>query len=160
MQSPNAVNISKYTKDMKPYCLEAFTSNVPAYFTVAEIDQFENWLNQLEEEKSDRHYFVVTLNNRVVACGGFGYNENNHTVSFAWGLVHRDFHKQGIGKMLAAYRLNKIRELYPGVDIILDTTQHSYTFFERLGFVTVKYTKDGYAEGMHRYDMVLTGFTS
>ncbi|HJT72592.1 MAG TPA: GNAT family N-acetyltransferase, partial [Chitinophaga sp.] len=132
-----------------------FISNVPEYFTEAEIAQFRDWLDLLQETPGEQHYYVAVMNNTVVACGGFGYDEESNTVTFAWGMVHRDFHRQGIGRLLLTYRLDKIRELYPGVNILLDTTQHSKPFFEQYGFVTVKYTENGYGAGMHRYDMIL-----
>jgi ribosomal-protein-alanine N-acetyltransferase len=135
--------------------MDAFISNVPDYFTEPEITQYENWLNLLQEEKDHSHYYVAVSGNTLVGCGGFGYEAKNNSVTFAWGFVHRNFHKQGFGKLLLTYRLNKIRELYPGASIVLDTTQHSCPFFERFGFVTVKVTENGYSTGMHRYDMVL-----
>ncbi|SFN22849.1 Acetyltransferase (GNAT) domain-containing protein [Chitinophaga sp. YR627] len=135
--------------------MEAFVSNVPDYFTSAEIVQFEDWLDKMSEERMYWHYYVVLSEDSLIGCGGFVYEEKLSRVTFAWGLVHRNFHKQGMGKLLLQYRLDRIRTLYPGADIILDTTQFSYTFFEQYGFVTVKYTEDGYTTGMHRYDMIL-----
>jgi len=37
----------------------------------------------------------------------------------------------------------------------MDTTQFSYSFFEKYGFKIEKITENFYALGMHRYDMVL-----
>jgi predicted GNAT family N-acyltransferase len=156
MSLPEDIHISEYTNDWRPHCIDAFISNVPDYFTEAEIAQYESWLNLLQEEKDHSHYYVAARGNTLVGCGGFGYEESKNEVTFAWGFVHKNFHKQGFGKLLLIYRLDKIRELYPGASIILDTTQHSKPFFERYGFVTVKYTENGYSTGMHRYDMILT----
>ena len=41
-----------------------------------------------------------------------------------------------------------------GAPVLIDTTQFSYPFFEKFGFETTKITKDFYAAGMDRYDMV------
>lgn len=147
------IHIETYSPQHRQACMNAFLSNVPAFFTVPEIDQYTNWLQQVEQN-NHHHYYVAFIGDQLVACGGFSLNENN-TVSFTWGLVHRQYHKQRIGEQLLVYRLEKIRELYPASEVILDTTQHSCGFFERYGFVTVKYTANGYAPGMHRYDMVL-----
>jgi predicted GNAT family N-acyltransferase len=149
------IQISKYTNNWRAACMNAFVSNVPEYFTEAEIAQFGEWLDLLQKGESASHYYVIASGNTLVGCGGFGYSVKDSAVSFAWGFVDRSFHKQGFGQLLLTYRLEKIKELYPDADIVLDTTQHSRTFFERYGFVTVKYTADGYAAGMHRYDMVL-----
>ncbi len=156
MLLPETIQITEYTNDWRHHCLDAFISNVPDFFTEAEVTQYESWLDLLQEEKNGSYYFVVISGNTLVGCGGFGYDEKKNEATFAWGFVHRTFHKQGFGKQLLIYRLNKIRELYPGASIILDTTQHSKPFFERYGFVTVKYTENGYSNGMHRYDMILT----
>lgn len=147
--------ITDYTAIWKAACMEAFASNVTDYFTTAEIAQFEDWLDKMSEERKYWHYYVVLSEDVLIGCGGFVYEETLNRVTFAWGLVHRKFHKQGMGKLLLKYRLDKIRTLYPDADIILDTTQFSYTFFAQYGFVTVKYTENGYTTGMHRYDMVL-----
>jgi predicted GNAT family N-acyltransferase len=147
------LHISAYNPQHREACINAFLSNVPEFFTVPEIDQYKRWLQQIEDNNG-HHYYVVYINDQLVACGGFSRNENN-TVSFTWGLVHRHFHKQRIGEQLLTFRLQKIKETYPDLVVVLDTTQHSYTFFERYGFVTEKYTENGYAPGMHRYDMVL-----
>ena len=40
-------------------------------------------------------------------------------------------------------------------EVLLDTSQHTFGFFEKLGFVTTKITKDGYTLGLNRYDMKL-----
>jgi predicted GNAT family N-acyltransferase len=68
--------------------------------------------------------------------------------------VDNALHKKGIGRELLLYRIQLIRSGFPGYPISLDTTQHSYLFFEKMGFKVVKITRDGYGEGLDRYDMV------
>jgi ribosomal protein S18 acetylase RimI-like enzyme len=97
---------------------------------------------------------VLVLGNEIIGCGGFGDKDNLGIISFAWGLIHNHFHKQGFGKILLKYRLEKINELYPFKTVLLDTTQHSFAFFEKNGFVITKITNDYYTKGMHRYDMI------
>jgi predicted GNAT family N-acyltransferase len=154
---PETLYTTEYSPADRASCLEAFKTNVPLYFTVPEIDQFETWLNKMEEEHEGSHYYVVKDNNAVIACGGFAYNSEKNTATLAWGMVHKEYHRHGIGKKLLIHRLDKIQELYPEANILLDTTQYSYPFFEKYGFVITGYKVDGYAIGMHRYDMVLSG---
>ncbi len=71
-------------------------------------------------------------------------------------MVDNQLHGHGIGKWFLLYRINYIREHCTTCNIRLDTTQHSRPFFEKYGFKVTKYTENGYAEGMHRYDMLLT----
>ncbi len=40
-------------------------------------------------------------------------------------------------------------------EIQLDTSQHTYRFFERFGFNVKQISKNGYGEGLDRYDMIL-----
>lgn len=121
-----------------------------------ELTDFENWL--LEQEKTSTvndQYFVVEQDNEVIACGGFSIYPDKQLATMTWGLVHNRLHKKGIGKALILHRIAAIRAASPSITIGLDTTQHSYAFFEKLGFITTKITNDSYGEGMHRYDMEL-----
>lgn len=156
----NHVTIRHYQRSDKNACMEAFHTNVPTFFTYDEAGDFEHFLDRLidPEETNPTRYYVLESDNRIIGCGGFAEKagiDGTEAVTFAWGLVHRDFHKQGYGDQLLRFRIQEIRKQFPGKTIILDTTQFSYTFFEKYGFQTVKYTPNGYAEGMHRYDMVL-----
>jgi N-acetylglutamate synthase-like GNAT family acetyltransferase len=153
------IEILAYNDNFKQGCLAAFQSNIPVYFTPEEINDFTNFLEQRampkENEIQSTFYYVLLKNNEVIGCGGFGERERDGTVTLAWGLVHSDFHKQGVGKLLLQHRLTEARKVYPSKTIYLDTTQYSYPFFEKFGFKTTKITIDFYMKGMHRYDMEL-----
>lgn len=160
MTSSHHSHIRPYQKNDRTTALLAFKSNVPDFFTIPEIQQFETWLDKFDNPSSRQpefqfHYFILTLNERLIGCGGFVHDQEKNECRFAWGFVDRAFHKKGFGKVMFDFRLNKIKQLFPTAAIKLDTTQHSYTFFEKYGFVTEKYTADGYTTGMHRYDMKL-----
>lgn len=145
--------IRPYTTADLEDCLRCFESNVPQYFTAEEKGFFRDFLEvRVAESPQMLPYYVLISGNKIIGCGGLGLNEND-TVSLTWGLVHRDFHKKGFGKQLLAHRLEKFRLLFPEKKLRLDTTQHAAGFFEKYGFRTEKYTPDGYAPGLHRYDM-------
>ena len=154
-----SIELEPYNQSHKQGCLAAFQSNIPVYFTPEEINDFSNFLDQRalpkENEIQSTFYYVLLKNNEVIGCGGFGERERDGTVTLAWGLVHADFYKQGFGKVLLQHRLTEARIVYPTKTIYLDTTQHSYPFFEKFGFKTTKITNDFYMKGMHRYDMEL-----
>ena len=155
-----STQIRAYNAADRNSCLDAFVSNVPQFFTVGEVSDFESFLNRIElQQRSDlnagkTHFSVVVHHDRVVGCGGFGDKDGNNIISLAWGLIHKDFQKKGLGKELFLYRLNEIKRLYSNASVVIDTTQFSAPFFERFGFVTKKVTNDYYAAGMHRYGMV------
>lgn len=150
--------IRKYEAADHNTCMEAFKTNVPKYFTEGEIGDFERFLLKLEDATVENNppYYVLELDGSIIGCGGFGEKDGVDAITFVWGLVHNDYHKRGFGEQLLVFRLAEIKLQNPGRQIILDTTQHSFSFFEKYGFETVKITENGYAEGMHRYDMVLT----
>lgn len=154
-----SIEIESYNQSYKQACLAAFQSNIPLYFTLEEINDFSNFLEQRalpkENESQTTFYYVLLKNNEVIGCGGFGERERDGTVTLAWGLVHSAFHKHGYGKILLQHRLSEAKKIYPSKTIYLDTTQFSYSFFEKFGFKTTKVTNDFYMYGMHRYDMEL-----
>lgn len=153
-------NIRNYTASDRNACMEVFKTNVPKYFTSEEVNEFDRFLTKLSdlEALDNPFYYVLELDNRIIGCGGFGEKEGIDGIAsttFVWGMVHNDYHKKGFGEKLLRFRLTEIRIQFPNRKAILDTTQFSYTFFEKYGFKTVKITENSYGEGMHRYDMVL-----
>lgn len=149
--------IRAYQTSDKQACLEAFESNVPRYFTKAEIADFDNFLDVFANKGgvNKTYYYVVVFENEVIGCGGFGDKDNTNIITLAWGLIHQNFHKKGFGKELLIFRLEQIKEKYPNHILYIDTTQYSYGFFEKFGFEVTKITNDFYEKGLHRYDMQL-----
>ena len=143
----------KFSDNIK--CIEAFESNVPTFFAIEEKEEFKAFLSKLENGSIQTKFFVVALNDEVIGCGGFGDKNNTGVVSLAWGLIHKNYHKQGFGEKLLRFRLERIKETVPNLPVIVDTTQFTSGFFEKFGFQTTKITNDYYAEGLHRYDMIL-----
>ncbi len=124
---------------------------MPKFFALHEGKEFEEFLADANFTKD---YLLLEDVGEVVACGGwyvhFGIG------GIAWGMVVNHKHGAGYGKFLLQKRLQCLREHVPQIkEVKLDTTQHVFTFFEQFGFVVVAITENGYAPGMHRYDMLL-----
>lgn len=156
-----SLKFRSYTAADKNACVAAFKSNIPQYFLREELDQYNEWLDahaaQGVEHPNVRnigHYFVVLLDDVIVGCGGFAFDDKIMESRMTWGLVENKLHRKGIGKQFLLWRIEQMRTLHPEYSIALDTTQHSAPFFERMGFETVKITNDSYGKNMHRYDMV------
>lgn len=127
---------------------------MPKFFAPDELPDFENWLQRQETPRTaTEQYYVVEQNNAVIACGGYFIDPDKQDARMTWGLVHNALHRQGIGKALFLHRMGVIKSVCPACIIGLDTTQHAYAFFEKLGFTTIRITKDGYGPGLDRYDM-------
>lgn len=157
------MKIRSYTPSDRAACLALFNSNVPVFFHPSELMLFESFLDAIERGESgkptnrEEHYYVLEDKDALVGCGGVCLRETGNEACMAWGMVDNALHRQGYGRELLIYRLEKMGELFPNSKVVLDTTQHSYSFFERFGFNTKKITDDFYGPGLHRYDMVKEG---
>jgi len=131
-------------------CIKIIKSNTPKYIDYSEHLDYKNYLL-----RDDKIYFVLLKNSDIMACGGYGVNKSGTKIGLCWGLVHSQYHNNGYGSALLKYRLNHIKNNYPNTEIILDTSQHTYRFFEKFGFIIKKISKNGYGERLDKYDMIL-----
>ena len=132
---------------------------MPLYFAEEELPLFDAFLDD-DISEHQRPYWVMFKDDAIVGCGGIGINEptkytNQPHVIMCWGMVHRNYHKQGFGKVLLEFRIKQSEAIFPGIKIALGTTQHSFPFFAKFGFKTVCYEKDHWAKGLDLYQMEL-----
>ena len=144
------IRIEPYEPKYFENCIEIIESNTPKYIFPDEHLDYKNYLS-----RKDKTYFVLFNDFTLVACGGYGLNKSQTKASLSWGLVHRLHHNKGYGRFLLDYRLNEIRNKYEDTEVHLDTSQHTYRFFEKVGFIILQISKNGYGEGLDRYDMIL-----
>ena len=144
------MRIEPYKQKYFDNCVDIIESNTPKFILPIEHLAFKNYL--LNKNKT---YFVLFNGFNLVACGGYEINDSQTKAGLSWGLVHRKHHSQGIGSYLLGYRIGSIKKKYPSVNIYLDTSQHTYKFFEKFGFVVRKISKNGYGDGLDMYDMIL-----
>ena len=131
-------------------CLSILESNTPEFIDTTEKSLFIDFLSRKEIV-----YFILFKSKELIACGGYGYDNKKDSVVLSWGLVHNQFHKMGFGTHLLQYRLKHIMKNYPNTNIVLDTSQKTYKFYERFNFKVDKITSDFYGKGLDRYDMSL-----
>jgi N-acetylglutamate synthase-like GNAT family acetyltransferase len=134
-------------------CLEIFRKNTGKFFSPDEEQDFVTWL----ENQSDEKYWVIEEQGKTMGCGGIFVDDEKKTTGLAWGMIHPKKHKQGFGKALTTFRINKLRKNYPDYRIFVATSQHTVGFYENFGFVTGLITKDGFAPGLDKYEMTLSG---
>jgi ribosomal protein S18 acetylase RimI-like enzyme len=129
-------------------CLGVFDSNVPKYFTKDERDQFATFLDELPGP-----YLVLTDSDGVVGCGGYAVRADSGEADLCWGMVRRDAHGLGLGRLLTERRID-LAVGDPAVRAVtLNTSQHTRGFYEKLGFEVLSIQRDGYGPGLDRCDM-------
>ena len=131
-------------------CIDIFKSNQPKYFAPNELGDFAKWLKTGQMDK----YFVIEDKDEIIGCGGVFIDEEKKEGGFAWGMIRHDLHGQGYGREFSLFRIELIQELceYP---VKLVTSQHTYPFYEKIGFVIDEIKKDGFQKGLDMYSMTL-----
>lgn len=142
-------SIRAYTPSDRPACIAIFQSNQPKYFAAAELPLFAAWL----DKPGLADYYVLEVEGEVVGCGGFYALPERQLANLAWGMVHAACHGRGYGRQLAAYRLELMQGRYPGYTLSLSTSQHTYGFYEKQGYVVKEVIRDGFGEGLDKYIM-------
>lgn len=142
-------HIRSYQSGDEDICIKIFNSNCPKFVGENERPLFIEWL-----ERKSYPYYVVERKNTVLACGG--YAVENGIADLTWGLVHRDYHRQGIGSRLTRFRIDKIYEQYRNINIRIETSQHTELFYQKFGFIRMNYEKNGFAQGIDRIEMQLS----
>ena len=142
------IAINNYHPTNRLDCIDIFRSNLPTYFASHELQDFKDWIDQENIE----HYFVLGYQSKIVGCGGFYLIYDTMEAGFAWGMIHQNFHNQGLGKKLSLFRLKKIKEMGP-FSIRLSTSQHTAGFYEKMGFKTKNVQENGFGQGLDKYEM-------
>ena len=142
------MGIRKYRPEDKVELMAILKMNVPKYFHVSEIADFEKYLdNELED------YFVVELEGKLVACGGLNFFPKEKQVRISWDIVHPEYHGEGIGKSLVQYRIKWAQKKQPEYQVIVRTSQLSFGFYRKMGFEIQKIIKDYWDEGFDLYQL-------
>lgn len=140
--------IRAYQLADKDACLALFDGNEPQYFDRSERAAFGVFLDRPRGE-----YFTLLWQDKVAGCGGFAPAEKS-LARFTWGMVDQALHGEGLGKMLAEYRLEAIAKSGDYLGIELSTTPMIAPFFRKFGFVDQGVEKDGFAPGIDLVRMV------
>ncbi len=145
------MKIRDYTPTDSDRCVEIFKSNQPKFFADNELPDFVEFLGG-----TPHPYYCLVEDETIVGCGGYWIHKDVRKAVLTWGMIANDRHRQGLGKRLTVYRLRQICTSQKADSIQIDTSQHTFEFYQKLGFEVDKITPDGYAQGLDQYDMVLT----
>lgn len=148
--------IKKYSTSDYDQCVNIFKSNIPEYFAKDELSDFQDYIKNISKTKDGwtDSFYILKRDKKIVGCAGLGLNKSKKIATLSWGMVDKNYHRNGIGTQLTNYRLNLLESYNLDLKIRLDTSQHSYLFYEKFGFKIEDIEKDGYEKGMHKYYMV------
>jgi [ribosomal protein S18]-alanine N-acetyltransferase len=142
------MKIRTYTTTDFVACLSVFDANTPQYFAPSERDWFISYF-----EKQIEDFYVVEKDDKIVACGGVNYEDNNTTGVLSWGMVLPEYQQQGIGTALTKHRLEVMRCKENLTKARVRTAQLTFKFYEKMGF-TLTHFEAGYFGGLFDlYDM-------
>jgi GNAT superfamily N-acetyltransferase len=145
---PMPYRLREYAASDRDACLAVFASNTPTFFREHEQAQFADFLDRLPCP-----FFVVEdENSQIIGCGGYAPLKGK----LCWGMVDGSFHRHGVGRFLLAERLRRWYEAHGPTVVGVSTSQHAADFFQQAGFKTWQFVENGYAPGLHRYEMELT----
>ncbi len=143
--------IRTYRDSDKTSVLNLFRENTPLYFALSEEIDFEHYL-----EKEIEDYFVVSQNSEIVGCGGINYFNEQRTARLSWDIVKPSSHGKGYGRELTLHRLELLKKNQNVDVIVVRTSQHTYKFYEKMGFAVSKIRENFWAIGFDLYEMTLT----
>jgi|SRR5687767_244506 len=136
------MNIRPYTPGDLSAVVAIFRSNIPKYFGPEE----ESGLRGFFTERSG-DYFVMEMGGEVVGAGGIALNDDG-TVSLCWGMLRSDHIGKGLGRTLTEFRIEKAREKFGPLPLVISTSQHTQGFYEKFGFRLIEHRPDGFGPGI------------
>lgn len=140
------MKIRRYTAYDKKDIINLLRLNTPEYFAPDEENDLIYYLDNFAD-----NYFVVEINEKIIACGGFNLTEDGKTGKISWDIVHPDSQGTGIGTELTKYRIKVLNNI-EGIEIIsVRTSQLVYKFYIKFGLEIREIIKDYWAEGFDMY---------
>lgn len=140
--------IRTYNKRDKGNLIRILESNIPTYFHMSEAYDFNKYLdNEIED------YFVMEDNAEIIGAGGINYFLNERVARLSWDIVSQKHQGFGFGSQLVNYRIEHIKKLESVEYIVVRTSQHTYRFYEKMGFRLDNVIKDYWAKGFDLYQM-------
>lgn len=139
--------IRSYQPDDRTPLLEVLDRLIPEFFVPEERADFEQYLLNERED-----YFVVEVDQRVVAGGGINYFPAERTARLSWDLVDPAFHGRQIGSALVQHRLAVVRSNQLVDTVIVRTSQLAESFYQKQGFQRIHFQADFWGKG---FDLVV-----
>lgn len=142
--------IRPYEESHKADVINLFRLNTPIYFSTEEEDDLIYFLENEREQ-----YYVVSINEEIVGCGGYNFSEDKSIGIICWDIVHPNFQGKSIGRSLLNYRITQIKSVKSICKITVRTSQLVYPFYEKQGFELKEIVQDYWSKGFDLYLMDL-----
>lgn len=143
--------------DLRPYepgdrdaVLAIFDGNADTFFGAGD----RGWLAETLDEP-DGPAFVVTVDGRVAAFGGYEIWDHYNKALLYWGMADRRYHGAGLGRLLLLARLLHVAEHGdpPTRYVTVDTSPMIAPFFLACGFERTAVWPEGYRSGMEMHEL-------
>ena len=120
-----------------PSCIELYALNEEGRFPQ---DYIERYRQSLEAQRS--YYLVGELDGRIVASGAVSYWMREDVVVLAFGLVHPEYQRRGIGTALLLARLALLNPDRHSYRVLIFAVEKAFSFYRRFGFQCFQPWKD------------------
>lgn len=147
----NTSPIRQYAPNDKDAVVELIRLNTPDFFAPEEEEELLYYL-----EKKIEQYFVLEIDGKIVASGGFNFSKDKTVGIISWDAVHPDFQGKKLGSQLLEYRMEQLKTFKNLEIIIVRTSQFVYPFYKKHGFRLVEVVEDYWAEGYDLYTLEYT----
>ncbi len=139
----------RYTPADRSTCIAILDSNMPRFFSDQDRTEFLAFL----ATPVKMYHVLEERPGHIIGCGGIATRSQERIGVLTWGMIHPRYHRRGWGSLLAFLRLSQFTA-YPEMQkIILNTSQETVGFYEKLGFHTTDFVANFYGEGLHCYKM-------
>ncbi len=131
MRTPKiqGVKLRAYTTDDFAACRVIHDLNAPNRFPEDSKIQHEEYLQ--EQPKTN---LVAEIDGKIIGCGGYVLQHPDY-VTFVYGLVHPNYQRLGIGRLLFFGRLAQLQPLEGHTIIAICTVKAALLYFKQYGFI-------------------------
>lgn len=145
------VVIRAYEVRDREIVLSVMQENIPTYFAQDEMEDLKYYLDFEIEQ-----YFVLEAEGKIVACGGINLELEERRGVISWDIVLPSEQGKGYGRKLLEHRIAILKSM-PDIDrITVRTSQLTYLFYQKNGFILNKIVKDYWAKDFDLYSMELS----
>ena len=141
---PTGFTVRDWRKEDREACLHFYRLLEPGRFPPNDEHEFTSMMDR------DRpSMLVIEHEGVVVACGGISLSDIGATLFY--GLIHPDFHRRGLGRLLLVSRLARLSITQPML-VLIYAIESSISYYEQFDFAkyTLWLTPDGQAHPQAR----------